>query len=107
VLGRREFIHQFLVCSLPTDADGLLGMDLLKESGPIVHLECKKMSLTDIGKVPRAKDMTLNTGTALTVFMEDKEGHSPQPTREEVRCMDKQVPADSPARELLTQLELG
>ena len=51
VLGGREFNHQFLVCSLPTDADGLLGMDLLKESGPIVHLECNKMSQT-LGKCP-------------------------------------------------------
>ena len=29
ILGGREFNHQFLVCSLPTDADGLLGMDFL------------------------------------------------------------------------------
>jgi len=53
------------------------------------------MSLTDIGEVPRAKGTTPNTGTALTVFMEGKEGHSPQPTRQQARCMDKQVPADS------------
>jgi len=66
VLGGREFNHQSLVCSLPTDADGLLGMDFLKESGAIVDLECNKMSLTHIGKVPRAKGMTLNTGTAIT-----------------------------------------
>jgi hypothetical protein len=96
VLGGREFNHQFLVFSLPTDADGLLGMDFLKESGATVDLECNKMSLTDIGKMPRAKGTTLNTGAALTVFMEGKEGHRPQPTREEARCMDKQVPADSP-----------
>ena len=61
-----------------------------------MDLECNKVSLTDIGKVPRAKGTTLNKGTALTVFMEGKEGHSPQPTREEAWCMDKQVPADSP-----------
>jgi len=80
VLGGREFNHQFLVCSLPMDADGLLGMDFLRESGAIVDLECNKMSLTDIGKMPRAKGTKLNTGTALTVFMEGKEGHRPQPT---------------------------
>jgi hypothetical protein len=28
--------------------------------------------------------------------MEGKEGHSPQPTRQQARCMDKQVLADSP-----------
>jgi len=44
----------------------ILGMDFLKESGAIVDLECNKMSLTHIGKVPRAKGMTLNTGTAIT-----------------------------------------
>jgi len=33
VLGGREFNHQFLVCSLPTDEEGVLGMDFLKESG--------------------------------------------------------------------------
>jgi len=96
VLGGREFNHQFLVCSLPTDADGLLGMHFLKVSGAIVDLECNKMSLTDIGKMPRAKGTTLNTGTALTVFMEVKEGQSPQPTRQEAQCIDKQVPAGSP-----------
>ena len=40
VLGGREFNHQFLVCSLPTDADGLLGMDFLRvrgHSGPRVQ----------------------------------------------------------------------
>jgi len=65
VLGGREFNNQFVVCSLYTDAEGLLGMDFLKESGAIVELECNKMSLTDIGKVPRAKGRTVNTGTAL------------------------------------------
>jgi len=44
-LGGREFNHQFLACSLPTDAGGLLGMDFLKVSGAIVDLECSKMSL--------------------------------------------------------------
>ena len=69
-----------------------------------MDLECNEMSLTDTGKMPRAKGTTLNTGAALTVFMEGKEGHSPQPTRQEARCMDKRVPA---AKEPLTQLKLG
>jgi len=77
------------MCSLPTDSDGLLGMEFLKESGAIVDLECNKLSLTDIGKVPKANGTTLDTGTALAVFIEGKEGHSPQPTRQEARCMEK------------------
>ena len=72
-LGGREFNRQFLVCSLPTEAEVLLGMDFLKESGAIVDLECNKMSLADIGKVHRANGTTLNKSTALTVFMEGKE----------------------------------
>jgi len=95
VLGGRKFNHQILVCSLPTEAEGLLGMDFFKESWAIVDLECNKMSLEDIGKVPRANGTTLSKSTALTVFMEGKECYSPQPTRREVRCMDKQVQADS------------
>jgi hypothetical protein len=96
VLGGRKFNHQFLVCSLPTEAAGLIGMDFLKESGAIVNFEWNKMSLTDIGKAPRAEGTTLNKGTAFTIFLEGKEGHSPQPTRLEAQHMDKQVPADSP-----------
>ena len=69
---------------LPTEA-GLLGMDFLKESWAIVDLECNKMSLADIGKVPRANGSTLKESTAFMVFMEGKEGHSPQPTRRQAR----------------------
>jgi hypothetical protein len=76
-------------CFLPNEAAGLLGMDFLKESGEIVNLECNKMLLTGIGKAPRADGTTLNKGTAFTIFLEGKEGHSPQPTRQEAQCMDK------------------
>ena len=65
------------------------------------------MSDADIEKVPRANGTTLIKSTAFTFFMEGKEGHSPQPTRREARCMDKQVPDDSPVREALPQLEFG
>jgi len=59
-----------------------------------MDLECNNMSLTDIGKVPRANGTTLNKSTALRSLW-TVEGHTPQPTRREARCMDKQVPADS------------
>jgi hypothetical protein len=71
-----------------------------------VDLEYNKMSLEDIGKVPRANGTLLNESTALTVLMEGKEEHSPQPTRREAPCMDKQVPADSSVGEPIPQLEL-
>jgi hypothetical protein len=53
VLGGREFNHQFLVCSLPIEAAGLLGLDFLKESGAIVNLECIKCRLLTLGKRPK------------------------------------------------------
>jgi hypothetical protein len=50
VLGGRKFSHQLLVCFLPTEATGLIGIEFLKEFGAILNFECDKMSLTDIGK---------------------------------------------------------
>jgi len=52
VLGGREFNHQFLVCSLLTEAEGLLGMDFLKESGAVADLECKKRHLQTLESAP-------------------------------------------------------
>jgi hypothetical protein len=106
VLGGREISHQFLVCSLPTESARPIGMDFLKESGAIVNLECDKMSLTNIGKAPRADGKTLDRSTAFTIFLEGKEGHSPQPVRREVQCTDKQVPAENPREKFLARLEL-
>jgi hypothetical protein len=77
VLGGRKCSDHFLVYSLPTDAAGLIGMDFLRESGAILNFECNKMSLTDIGKAPRAEGRTPNIGSAFTIFVEGKEGHSP------------------------------
>jgi hypothetical protein len=85
-------------CSLPTEAAGLIGMDFLKESGAIVNFECNKMSPKDIGKAPRANGTALNKGSAFTIFVEGKEGHSPQPNRWETQRMDKQVSVDSPRK---------
>ena len=32
-LGGREFDHRFLVCHLPTEAAGLIGIDFLERTG--------------------------------------------------------------------------
>jgi hypothetical protein len=77
VLGGRKFSHQFLVCSLPTEAAGLIEIEFLKEPGAIANFECDKMFLTDIGKAPRADGTTLNKGTAFTIFLE---GRGTQPS---------------------------
>jgi hypothetical protein len=72
VLSGRKFNHQFWGFSFPTETAGLLGLFFLKESGAIVNLECNTMSLTDIGKAPRADGTTLNKGTAFTIFWKVK-----------------------------------
>jgi hypothetical protein len=68
-----KFNQHFMVCSLPTKAAGLIGMDFLRESGATVNFECNKMSLTDNGKAPRADGTTLNKSTAFTIFWASKE----------------------------------
>jgi hypothetical protein len=98
ITGGRKVSHQFLVCSLPTEAAGLIEMDFLRESGAIVNFKCNKMSLKDIGRAPRANGTALKKRSAFTIFVEDKEGHSPQPTRREAQRMDKQFPVDSPRK---------
>ena len=43
VVERREFSHTFFVCSLPTDAAGLLGTDFLNGAGARIDFGCGKM----------------------------------------------------------------
>jgi len=38
-LEDRKFRHGFCVCSLPTDADGIIGMDFLSERNADLNLE--------------------------------------------------------------------
>ena len=79
VVDGREISHKFLVCSLPTDAAGLLGTDFFKGAGALIDLGCGKMLLTDVDKALRACEVSPDRGAAITIFIEGKEGHSPQP----------------------------
>jgi hypothetical protein len=53
VLNGREFKLSFLVSSLPTQAAGLVGTDIMAQLGAVIDFERSKMSLTGICKVPR------------------------------------------------------
>jgi hypothetical protein len=53
-------------------------MDILRGSGVAIDFERCKMSLTDVGKLPRTREETLTEHAALTVFVKGKDGHSPQ-----------------------------
>jgi hypothetical protein len=44
VLGGHDFEHTFYVCTLPTDAAGLIGTDFLERTGAIISFECAKIS---------------------------------------------------------------
>jgi len=53
LLNRREYTHTFLVCSLPTEAAGLLGTDFLEKFGAVIDFEKWKISLVDMVRAPQ------------------------------------------------------
>jgi hypothetical protein len=50
--GSHEFRHTFLVCSLPTDAAGLLGTDFMEVQGPLSILGAAKCHLLTLLRRP-------------------------------------------------------
>jgi len=78
------------VCSLPTDAAGLLGTDFFEKTGAVINFECGKMSLTDIDQVSRVYSVPPVEHASLTAFAEGKVRHSPQPSKTETRHTDEQ-----------------
>jgi hypothetical protein len=65
------------MCSLPTDAAGLLGTDFMEGRGTVINFEDSKMSLIDVAATPRACVEPSNKRAVLTVFTRDTEGLSP------------------------------
>jgi hypothetical protein len=77
-IGGRQFHQTFLVCSLPTDAAGLIGTNFLLENGIVMDLQCNVKSCPLLTSARRHGHVMTPTGcTALTVFTRGKEGHSP------------------------------
>jgi hypothetical protein len=93
--------HEFLVCTLPMEAAGLLGTDFLRKTGSEINLECGKMTLTSIDDAPQVYSVTHTKSAALTVFTGEKADRSPQPTRIEEPRLDVQPPA-TPRSEMAT-----
>ena len=77
VLGGRKLDHTFLVCPLPTEADGLLGTDFLDRTGTEINFECGKLSLAGNYKAPPASNGMSADRAALTVFPEHEMGRKP------------------------------
>ena len=74
-LNGREYSHTFMVCSLTTDAAGLLGTDFLKKkkkTGAVIHLKCGQMS--HVGKVSRVYSVPPAGHAALRSSLRVKQG---------------------------------
>jgi len=89
----------FLVCTLPTDAAGLLGTGFLERTGANVNFECGKMALAAIDKATRAYEVVFAKSAALTVFTEGEARRSPQPTRRE-ELHTEGLPSDDPRSDM-------
>jgi len=73
-LGGRKFNHTCLVCTLPTEAAGLLGTHFLERRSAHINFKDK-----------------LSECRVLTVFTPGKEGHSPQPMWQTEERKDERV----------------
>jgi hypothetical protein len=93
MLNGCEFNHTFLVCSLPTDAAGLVGTDFMASLGAKIDFECGKLLLSSNRKMPRVYSVPPTGHKALTIFSGDKAGRSPQLRQQEAGCVDGQVQA--------------
>jgi hypothetical protein len=98
----REFRHTFLVCSLPTEAAGILGTDFMTQAGAMINFDCCQLMLNSNGRRPRVHCDTHIGHSAITIFTEGKEGHSPEPSKQEAR-QAKEPLAARPHCETVTQ----
>ena len=90
-LNGREFKHTFLVCSLPTEAAGIIGTDLMTQTGAMTDFDCCKLLLNNNGRRPRVHSDTHRDHSAITIFTVGKEGHSPQASTREARQAKEQL----------------
>jgi len=102
VLDGRKLDHTFLVCPIPTEADGLLGTDFLDRTGVEINFECGKLSLASNYKAPTAGNGISADRAALTVFPEHEMGRKPQGTRPVEPHLNKQS-LDNPGSTQTTQ----
>jgi hypothetical protein len=83
------------VCSLPTEAPGLIGTDFVYGVGVKIDFEGGKVSLSEIGRALRVRNDSVTECPALTVFVQSKEGHRPHLCERETRQTDVQFPPNS------------
>jgi hypothetical protein len=100
VFKEHEFKHSFYVCSIPTKAAGLIGMDFMEETCATIDFEKGKMSLDVISRGPKLVSASPTQQAALNVFPRGKEGHSPIPANRlherKIRTLDTALIAKRP-----------
>ena len=90
-LDGHEFKHPFYVCPLPTNADGLIGLDFMEKTGANLDIGKGKISLTGVVKEPKLVSSSPSRQAALTIFTPEKEGHSPSPRKQVEKEEDGKV----------------
>jgi hypothetical protein len=79
--GESEFRHTFLICTLPTRAAGLLGIDFLKRTQARIDLGKAVMSWNPCERDEIRDKADCRQRTAFTIFSAVKDGHNTLPLR--------------------------
>ena len=77
-LGGQRQNHSFLVCPLPSETAGLLGMDFFEKFGAEISFKDRILTWSGKPEALRVRPGTRVRHTAFTVFTRDKAGHSPR-----------------------------
>jgi hypothetical protein len=75
------WVQTFLVCSIRTDAAGLVGTDFMASLGAVIGFECSKLLLTGNRKVHKVYIVPPTWHS----FSEGKAGRNPQLRKREAR----------------------
>ena len=90
VINGCKFKHTFLICTLPTEAAGLVGTDFMASLGAVIDFEGSKMVLPTQLKVPQVYSVPPTRHKALTIFSGGQGGRSPRFREREAKRMDEQ-----------------
>jgi hypothetical protein len=75
-LGGQRLDHLFLVCPIPTETAGLLGMDFFEKLGAEISFEKRTLTLSDRPEIQTEHSGTRMKHVALTVFTQGETRHS-------------------------------
>lgn len=93
-LGKGSFERTFLVCSLPTKAAGLVGVDFMSDIRAVLDFEGDTMTWSREQPKPRRGKVLTTTQRALTIFSKGQDRRSPKLETSRDRQTDKQLPSN-------------